>query len=186
MTSNDNTLARSLHDLGLAGWFGGSLMGATSVNRAAGDLADDPSAGAAVNGVWRRWWLVNLACIVAHLVGGALLVGGNKARLAAQPEASNTAVAKTVLTAATVGVSAYSGLLGKKMSDAGDVAMADGTTPSDDTPAEVASAQRRLSALQWVLPVMTGALVVMAARQGEQQRPTNLVSDVLDRLNPAS
>ena len=35
MTSNDNTVARTLHDLGLATWFGGSLMGATGLNGAA-------------------------------------------------------------------------------------------------------------------------------------------------------
>ena len=34
MASNDNSLGRSLHDLGLAAWFGGSLMGATGVNGA--------------------------------------------------------------------------------------------------------------------------------------------------------
>jgi hypothetical protein len=28
--AQDNTFARSLHDLGLAAWFGGSLMGAVS------------------------------------------------------------------------------------------------------------------------------------------------------------
>jgi hypothetical protein len=27
MASDDNTIARTLHDLGLASWFGGSLMG---------------------------------------------------------------------------------------------------------------------------------------------------------------
>jgi hypothetical protein len=31
MTANDNTVARTLHDLGLAAWFGGSLMGATGL-----------------------------------------------------------------------------------------------------------------------------------------------------------
>jgi hypothetical protein len=35
MTANDNTVARTLHDLGLAAWFGGSLMGATGLNGAA-------------------------------------------------------------------------------------------------------------------------------------------------------
>ena len=29
---DDDTLARSLHDLGLAAWFGGSLMGAIGLN----------------------------------------------------------------------------------------------------------------------------------------------------------
>ena len=32
MAPTDNALARTLHDLGLAAWFGGSLMGATGVN----------------------------------------------------------------------------------------------------------------------------------------------------------
>ena len=35
MASTDNTLARTLHDIGLAAWFGGSLMGAAGVNGAA-------------------------------------------------------------------------------------------------------------------------------------------------------
>ena len=33
--AEDNTVARSLHDLGLAAWFGGSLMGAVGLNGAA-------------------------------------------------------------------------------------------------------------------------------------------------------
>ena len=46
--AQDNTVARSLHDLGLAAWFGGSLMGAVGVNGAAGAVApgDPPRRGA--------------------------------------------------------------------------------------------------------------------------------------------
>jgi hypothetical protein len=40
MASTDNTLARTLHDLGLAAWFGGSLMGAAGVNGAAAVVQD--------------------------------------------------------------------------------------------------------------------------------------------------
>jgi hypothetical protein len=36
----DNTLSRSLHDVGLAAWFGGSLMGAVGLNRAAGAVQE--------------------------------------------------------------------------------------------------------------------------------------------------
>src|SRR4051794_16130286 len=32
MAKNRNTLARTMHDVGLAAWFGGSLMGAIGVN----------------------------------------------------------------------------------------------------------------------------------------------------------
>ena len=34
--SERNTVLRSMHDIGLAGWFGGSLMGAVGLNGAAG------------------------------------------------------------------------------------------------------------------------------------------------------
>jgi hypothetical protein len=44
--AQDNTLARSLPDLGLATWFGGSLMGAGGLNGAAA-VVDQPRAAAA-------------------------------------------------------------------------------------------------------------------------------------------
>jgi hypothetical protein len=40
MAPTDNTVARTLHDLGLAAWFGGSLMGAAGVNGAAAVVQD--------------------------------------------------------------------------------------------------------------------------------------------------
>jgi hypothetical protein len=44
VTQDNNTLARSLHDLGLATWFGGSLMGAVGLNGAAA-VVDQPARG---------------------------------------------------------------------------------------------------------------------------------------------
>ena len=35
--SQRNTLVRSMHDLGLAAWFGGSLMGVVGLNGAASE-----------------------------------------------------------------------------------------------------------------------------------------------------
>ena len=40
MSSNRNTVIRSLHDLGVAAWFGGALMGAVALNGATKDLTD--------------------------------------------------------------------------------------------------------------------------------------------------
>jgi hypothetical protein len=40
MAPTDDTVARTLHDLGLAAWFGGSLMGAAGVNGAAAVVQD--------------------------------------------------------------------------------------------------------------------------------------------------
>ena len=51
--AQDNTLARSLHDLGLATWFGGSLMGAVGLNGAAA-VVDQPAQRLRVaNSGWR-------------------------------------------------------------------------------------------------------------------------------------
>ena len=38
--SERNTVIRSLHDVGLAAWFGGSLAGAVGINGAAADVPD--------------------------------------------------------------------------------------------------------------------------------------------------
>ena len=69
--AQDSTLARSLHDLGLATWFGGSLMGAVGLNGAAA-VVDQPDQRLRVaNAGWARWTPVNLAGIAAHLAGVA-------------------------------------------------------------------------------------------------------------------
>ena len=40
LMSERNTVIRSLHDVGLAAWFGGSLAGAVGINGAAADVPD--------------------------------------------------------------------------------------------------------------------------------------------------
>jgi hypothetical protein len=72
--SHRNTLVRSLHDLGLAAWFGGSLAGAVAVNGAAADIPDPTLRLQVVNTGWARWTPVNAAAIAAHLIGGAGLL----------------------------------------------------------------------------------------------------------------
>lgn len=50
-----------------------------------------------------------------------------------------------------------------------------------DTPAEAAGAQRRLRILQWVVPALTGAHIVMNAMLDEQERPRVVTEGVLRR-----
>jgi len=57
--STRNTLVRSLHDLGAAAWFGGSLMGALGGNGAAAQVRD-PTDRVAATG-WRKWTLTRRA-----------------------------------------------------------------------------------------------------------------------------
>jgi hypothetical protein len=183
MVSTDNTVARTLHDLGLAAWFGGSLMGATGVNGAAAVVPDPTQRLRVANTGWARWTPLNLAGIAAHLAGGAVLTGANKGRLAGQQGVAATSTIKTALTVAALGSTAYARVLGKKLESAGDVPVEGGTTPNPATPDEVARAQR-LTALQWVIPALTGALLVVNARMGEQQRPAQVSKGLVRRLLP--
>jgi hypothetical protein len=184
MASTDNTLARTLHDLGLAAWFGGSLMGATGLNGAAA-VVEDPSQRLRVaNSGWARWTPLNLAGIAAHLAGGVVLTGANKGRLAGQQGVAATSTVKTALTVAALGATAYARVLGKQLERAGEVPVEGGTTPNPTTPEDVAGAQRQLTALQWVIPALTGALLVVNARMGEQQRPTQVTKGLVGRLLP--
>ena len=185
MASDNNTVARSLHDLGLAAWFGGSLMGAAGLNGAAAAVQDPTQRLRVANTGWARWTPLNLAGITAHLAGGAVLTGANQGRLAGQQGVAATSTVKTALTVAALGTTAYARvLLGKKLERAGDVPVEGGTTPNPATPDEVARAQRQLTALQWVIPALTGALLVVNARMGEQQRPTQVTKGLVQRLLP--
>jgi hypothetical protein len=181
-----NLIARSLNDLGLAAWFGGALMGATAVNRAPEDISGATARGAAVDGVWRRWRPLNAVAIGANLVGGAMLTIGNRERVVAQQGVASLSAAKTAVSLVGVAAAGYSGWLGKRISDAGPVPVEDGTTPTGATPTDAAKALRQQRVLQWVLPLVSGVLIVLNAAQGEQQRPSHVARGVLRRLNPAA
>jgi hypothetical protein len=180
----DNTVSRSLHDLGLAAWFGGSLMGAVGLNGAAADVEEPKQRLRVANAGWNRWTPVNLAGIAAHVAGGAVLLGANKGRMASQQGVAQATVVKTALTGAALAATAWSRALGAKLDQAGDVPVEGGTDPSIDTPEDVAKAQRQLKVLQWVIPALTGAVLVLNARMGEQQRPAQVTGRLLGRLRP--
>jgi hypothetical protein len=180
----DNTVSRSLHDLGLATWFGGSLMGAVGLNGAAADVEEPKQRLRVANAGWNRWTPVNLAGIAAHVAGGAVLLGANKGRLASQQSVAQATLVKTALTGAALAATAWSRALGTKLEEAGEVPVEGGTEPSIDTPEDVAKAQRQLKVLQWVIPALTGAVLVLNARMGEQQRPTQVTGGLLGRLRP--
>ena len=60
--------------------------------------------------------------------------------------------------------------------------------PPEDAPQAVTdghstdATHRRLAVAQWVVPALTGVLVVMSARMGEQQRRESVVRDVVRRV----
>jgi len=177
-----NTLSRSLHDVGLSAWFGGTLANAVSLNEAAAQAGSPARSGAVANEGWDRWTPVNAAAIGLHLAGSLGQLAGNTERLKAQQGVGTMSLVKTGVTAAALGVTAYSRLLGKKMSEQHDVPAQSGTEPTVNTPTEVARAQRQLALLQWAVPALTGALVVISAFAGEQQRPNKVVDGITERL----
>jgi hypothetical protein len=176
-----HTVIRSLHDLGLAAWFGGTLANATALNPAAAEADSPGKVGAVANVGWDRWTPVNAAAIGAHVLGSIGMLGTDAGRVASQKGVAKMAVIKTGLTAAALGVTAYSRVLGKRVSQHTEMPAESGTEPSAATPPDVASAQRQLKMLQWAVPAITGALVVVTSYAGEQQRPESVIEGLLAR-----
>ena len=131
--SERNTVVRSLHDLGLAAWFG-SLAGAVAVNGAAADVPDPTMRLRVANAGWARWTPVNAVAIGAHLIGGTGLLWANRDRVATQHGVGAMTVAKLVLTAGALAVTAYSGVLSRKLQQADGVPVEGATDPAPTTP----------------------------------------------------
>lgn len=177
-----NTLAHTLHDVGLAAWFGGTLMGAIGVNGAAAEVDDPRQASRVATAGWARWTPVNLAAIGAHLVGGAMIVKENKGRVGGQKGVAGWTTGKMALTGAALAATAYSRVLGQKIQKAGDVPAAGGTEPTTSTPPEAAAAMKQLKGLQWAIPALTGGLVYSNAVMAQQQRPEEVAKGAAQRL----
>ncbi len=183
--SQRNTLIRSLHDVGLAAWFGGSLMGAVGLNGAAAK-AKDPTERLRISSVgWARWTPVQLAAIAVHGIGGVGLIASNRGRLAAQSGAKSNTVLKTLITAAAGAASIAGGLAGGAILKHADEGGTGVTEPGAGASDELAAAQRVEKVTQWAIPLLTGVLLVLSAQQGEQQRPIGWLEDARGRVKKA-
>lgn len=174
--SGRNTIIRTLHDLGAAAWFGGSLMGAVGLNGAAAAVKDPHDRGRVASVGWAKWSPVNAAAIGAHVIGGAGILYANRGRAKYQSGVRSNTVTKLAVTGAALGATAWSGALGAKIAQSENQTAQGATEPASETPSDVATAQQQLKYLQWALPVLTGAILVLGAQQGEQQRPKEIVS----------
>ncbi|MBT2503767.1 hypothetical protein [Curtobacterium sp. ISL-83] len=168
--SENNTVIRSMHDLGLAAWFGGNLMGAVGLNAAAAG-AKDPVERLTLSSVgWAKWAPVQLAALAVHGIGGVGLIVANRGRLGVQQGARTNTAVKLTLTVAALVASFWSASVGKKMAEHANEGAEGTTEPSANASATLAAAQRQQKILQWTVPALTGVLLVMGAQQGEQQR----------------
>jgi hypothetical protein len=177
-----NYWARAAHDLGLATWFGGTLMGAVGLNPAAKQASSANERIEVANAGWARWTPVNAIGITAYTVGGAVLTWANKGRLVAQSGVGRATMAKNVISLVALAATGYSRVLGQRLMDHEKVAAKDGTTPVEDTPADVKKIQQQLKILQYAIPAHVGALIAISAIMGEQQRATQVARGVVHRL----
>ncbi|KXK59407.1 hypothetical protein AWW66_24400 [Micromonospora rosaria] len=179
--SDTHTALRSMHDLGLAAWFGGSLMGALGVNGAATRINDSTQRLPVASAGWARWTPVNAAAIGAHLAGAAGELVTESPRVLAQSGVGRMSAVKTALTVSALAVTGYSRLLGMRLQRAGSPPVDGITEPNHETPQQVAAAQRQMRMLQWAIPALTGALIVVTAYMGEQQKPGQVLRGILGR-----
>ncbi len=177
-----HTVVRLMHDLGAATWFGGSLMGATGLNGAAAELDDPTQRARAATAGWSRWAPVGGAAVLTHLIGAGGLAVTDSPRVATQRGVGRSTAVKTGLTAAGLGVSAWSAALNRKMASAGDVPVTGATEASAQTPPDVATTLKQLKLVQWLNPLVAGAVIATASWQSEQQRATQVVPGVLKRV----
>jgi hypothetical protein len=168
--SDNNTVIRSLHDAGLAAWFGGSLMGAVGLNGATANAHDPQQRLALAHHGWTRWAPVNAAAIGSYLAGSIGMLAADSGRIARQPGAGAATAAKTALSAAALGLTAYSWKLNRAIAPSPRQPAEGATEPAPDTDDTAAAAQKQLRVLQWLIPGVTGGLVVLQALHGEQQR----------------
>lgn len=179
MSSRD-TLIRSLHDVGLAAWFGGSLMGATGLNGATSEAVDPAERLSLSSSGWAKWTPWQIVAVGAHAIGGVGLMITNRTRVRNQPGAGSTTAVKLALTVAAAGATAYSGVLGARLAEHQDEGAEGATQPASGVSPELRSAQTQLKALQWAIPALTAVLVVLGAVEGEQQRGIGGLLDLDD------
>jgi hypothetical protein len=57
------------------------------------------------------------------------------------------------------------------------------TKPAKRARTDIAQAQQQLDSLQWIVPALTGALVVVSSYAGEQQRPSEVALGMAQKEN---
>jgi hypothetical protein len=170
-----NTFIRAANEVSLAVWFGGSLMGATGLERGA----------AAANGekhhvestAWNAWQPLQMAAIATQIASGAALTFANRKRVAGQRGVATTSLVRTAVLGAAIASTVLAARAGSKVA-----AEAERDSKADDHVDE--RDERLLRVAQWMVPAFTGAMVVIDALMGEQQRPNQVVRGTLNRILP--
>jgi hypothetical protein len=191
MTGTD-VVARSVNEMSLAAWFGGSLMGAVGLERAAAQARERrievESAG------WSAWQPLQMAAMAAQIGSGIALTLANRKRLVGQRGVGSASMVRAAATAAALGATFLAARTGAEMAHTSQNGNTSGSGDErsgrgDDAGHRAAAVpddrlERRIRTLQWAVPALTGAMVVLDAIMGEQQRPTKVAKGVSHRLVP--
>jgi hypothetical protein len=145
-----SSAGRAAHDVGLAAMLGGNLFGRLAMNPALGRVSDPSERGEVVNAAWRRYGTVNSLGLAAVLAGwyGARATETRPRYLTDRERSLAKAKDVTVGVVALTGVAAaIEGVRFARDCPDGAVPLADGATPSADTPPGAARRKRVLNAL---------------------------------------
>ncbi|HEX8834927.1 MAG TPA: hypothetical protein VF719_12035 [Abditibacteriaceae bacterium] len=165
-------LVRVVSDVGTALWWGGTLMGTLAMNPAVEVLDDPEERGKMVDEGWARFQPYAAAGLFGSIVSH-IIMRRNPPRRPSDCY-KTTALVKDVLLGAAVVSSVASLALGEYSTHYegdGYTPMESATTPSSETPDEVAKAQGGLSVASWVqLASGLGLLVCSALLSAEREK----------------
>ncbi|MFB8384840.1 hypothetical protein [Streptomyces rubiginosohelvolus] len=167
--SHRHTAPRAMQDLGLAVWFGGSLITAVGPRIPLEVAGGSRRNGARISTIdWSVWTPVRAAAIAAYLIGSSGLQNAKVSFLLSPMEETAFRVGKSVLTGAALATTAFTRVLSETI----EIASSD--SPEDvgeavEHPVDPERALRCLAAARWALPVLTGGLIVLNALRAEQQ-----------------
>ncbi|MFN8147093.1 MAG: hypothetical protein U0R76_06445 [Candidatus Nanopelagicales bacterium] len=186
---------RTLHDVGLATWFGGSVFGSVALPREPSQLPTDlhvapaekkkdpdPATdvlSAVESATWMRWQPVLAGSVVAHLVGGVGLLAWNWQRHRHQQGVAATTVVKTAVTAAAIGLTIGAAVDGMKAERLREQAENGGDGPEVRRSRERIA--KRMRVVGPLIPATTGALLVLGAIESDEQKPRAIAEGVLHR-----
>lgn len=166
--SRTTTTLRTLHDVGLAAWFGGGLMGAIAVNSTARRAEDLSQRHRLSNHGWERWAPFNAAAVGVHLVGATGLVLADRGKLARERADRRTALLKGGLTAGALAATLVARHRTQVVAEHLDNPSEGPDQPGTGSPGSFANAQDQLRLLRWAVPALTGGVLVLSAAQARR------------------
>lgn len=158
------SITRSIHDVGLAIWWGGTTMGTLAMNPAVEVLDDPEERGKMVDEGWARFQPYAAAGLTGAIISHVIMRRNPPARPSELYK--NTARVKDVLYGVAVVSSIASLALGEyavhQEPDA-YTPIESATTPTEDTPPETAQAQNGLTISSWAQLVSGLGLFITGA-----------------------